>query len=103
MANCLYIKGPTRLAVMTELPEGGFRYKLAEGEVAVVRPCSFGFPLQEEWTTSQLMTSEGYILVGNLIKQLTTKLGIKHCLKCRGRQYRYNRAGIEFQKKLLGK
>ena len=45
------------------------------------------------------MTSDG-IMVGNIIKKVTTALGIKQCLKCKGRQIRYNEKGLEIQQKV---
>lgn len=46
-----------------------------------------------------LVTEDG-LMVGNIIKAVTTKLGIKQCLACKGRQRRYNERGLEIQKKV---
>lgn len=46
-----------------------------------------------------LLTSEG-IMVGNIIKKVTSALGIKQCMACKGRQRRYNEKGLAIQRKL---
>jgi len=48
---------------------------------------------------NDIITDQG-ILVGNVIKKVTSALGIKQCLKCKGRQRRYNEKGLELQQKV---
>ena len=96
---CLFIKGPRSLRVITQDTNGGFRYSLQPGEVAVVRPCKFS--QDEAQDLESIWTSDG-IMIGNIIKKVTTALGIKQCLACKGRQRALNRKGLEIQKRWLG-
>lgn len=50
---------------------------------------------------NSLITSDG-LMLGNIVKKVTTALGIRQCLKCKGRQRRLNDAGINFQAKIKG-
>lgn len=96
---CLFIKGPNSFRIITSDNNGGFRYSLNEGEVAVIRPCNFS--PDEPHDFDSVWTSEG-VMIGNLVKKVTNALGIKQCLACRGRQMALNRKGLELQKKWLG-
>ena len=96
---CLFIKGPHTFRIITSDTNGGFRYSLTEGEVAVVRPCKFS--RDEDSDLDSIWSSDG-LMVGNLIKKVTTALHFKHCLKCTGRQIRLNQRGLELQKRWLG-
>ena len=46
-----------------------------------------------------IFTSEG-LMVGNLIKKVTSAIGIKQCLACKGRQQAYNQRGLAIQHKI---
>ena len=46
-----------------------------------------------------LVTPEG-IMIGNVIKTITSALGIKQCMKCKRRQERFNDRGLEIQAKV---
>lgn len=48
---------------------------------------------------NSLFTEDGF-MVGNAIKKVTTALGIKQCLTCKGRQRAYNAKGVEIQNKI---
>lgn len=60
-----------------------------------------------DWTCSghylqdyeHVITAEGFML-GNAIKKVTHALGIKQCLRCKGRQHQYNERGIRIQQAL---
>ena len=47
----------------------------------------------------KIWTSDG-LMVGNVIKKVTTFLRIPQCMACRGRQIAYNRRGLEIQAKI---
>jgi hypothetical protein len=46
-----------------------------------------------------VFTKEGFML-GNAIKKVTSALGIRQCMACKGRQRDYNEKGIAIQRKL---
>ena len=46
-----------------------------------------------------VITPDG-IMLGNVVKKVTTALGIKQCLKCKGRQRRLNEKGLKLQNKV---
>ena len=96
---CLFIKGANTFRIITQDNNGGFRYSLTEGEVAVVRPCKFS--KDEAGDLDSIWSSDG-LMIGNLIKKVTTVLHIKHCLRCTGRQVQLNKRGLELQKRWLG-
>ena len=96
---CLFIKGPHTFRIITQDTNGGFRYSLQPGEVAAVRPCKFS--KDEASDLESIFTSDG-LMLGNLVKKVTTALHLKHCLRCTGRQIRLNQRGLELQKKWLG-
>lgn len=48
-----------------------------------------------------IIVKEG-LLIGNVIKKVTSALGIKQCMKCQKRQLRYNEKGLEIQEKIKG-
>lgn len=96
---CLFIKGAHSLRVITQDENGGFRYSLREGEVAVVRPCKFSDG--EAADLDSIWSSDG-LMIGNLVKKVTTAIGIKQCLQCKGRQQSWNSKGLELQKRWLG-
>lgn len=50
---------------------------------------------------NSIFTDDGFML-GNAIKKVTSALGIKQCLSCRGRQRAYNDKGLEIQQKIKG-
>lgn len=96
---CLFIKGPQSLRVITQDENGGFRYSLQPDEIAVVRPCKFSdgeaSDLESIWSSDGLM-------IGNIVKKVTSAIGIKQCLQCKGRQRAWNAKGLELQKRWLG-
>ena len=96
---CLFIKGVNTFRIITQDTNGGFRYSLQEGEVAVVRPCKFS--RDEAGDLDSIWSSDG-LMIGNLVKKVTAALHLKHCLRCTGRQIRLNQRGLELQKKWLG-
>lgn len=44
-----------------------------------------------------IITTDG-LMVGNLVKAITNKLGIKQCLSCKGRQRKLNEKGLAVQR-----
>lgn len=46
-----------------------------------------------------LITPEG-VMIGNVVKRITSALGIKQCMKCRRRQERFNDRGLAIQQKI---
>lgn len=71
-----------------------------EGAVFRFRPGEYVVGSVGDDLTS-LVTSDG-IMLGNIVKKVTSALGIKQCLKCKGRQRQWNDKGLEIQEKLKG-
>lgn len=95
----ILLKGPLGERWIKE----GENFRFLPGEVvaedekgnSIIRGGSFN--LQDNLQDS--FTGDG-LLIGNVIKNLTSALGIRQCLKCKQRQLRYNQKGLEIQQKI---
>ena len=91
----ILLKGPLGERWIKE----GENFRFLPGEMVVedekgnsiIRGGSFN--LQDSFTRDGL-------LIGNVIKNITSALGIKTCLKCKQRQLRYNQRGLKLQAKI---
>jgi hypothetical protein len=79
---------------------------LAEGDDKLVRGTKKGDIIKEVlWNcgpnpiSDDVFTPQG-LMVGNLVKKVTAAVGIKQCFRCRGRQRRWNKRGLEVQQKV---
>ena len=79
--------------------EEGEPFRFLPGEVVAVNAEGQSIIESPGYNLTNFITKDG-ILFGNVIKKVTTAFGIKHCLKCKGRQLRYNEKGLELQQKL---
>lgn len=93
---CLVLRSPTTLRLIPSA-DGGFRYELRPGEQIV--GISYSCAPQPEDNFESIVTSDG-LMLGNLVKKITSTLGIKQCLRCKGRQRRLNEIGLVVQRKL---
>ena len=81
--------------------------KIGENVNYVKQPGEEIVPGLIDWTCNghylgdyeHVFTAEGFML-GNAIKKVTSVLGIKQCMACKGRQRDYNEKGINLQRKL---
>ena len=91
---CLRVKSARGVRLIPEGPDGNVRGRMADEVImGVVWDCG-PHPI-----TEKVFTQDG-LMVGNLIKKVTTALGIKQCFKCKRRQQRWNAKGLAIQKKL---
>lgn len=94
---CLKVQGPNYIRVIAEGADGNVRGMLpTERIVGSVMKCG---PQDADYDLDSWITSEGF-MIGNIIKSVTSAVGIKQCLACRGRQINYNRKGLEFQQRI---
>ena len=94
---CLKVQGPNYIRLIAEGPDRNVR-GVRPGEVILGAVMNCG-PNAISYDLDSLITTEG-LMIGNIIKAVTNKLGIKQCLSCKGRQQRFNQKGIEFQRKI---
>lgn len=94
---CLKIQRGNTIIVLPESPDLNVRGMIA-GDKIIGTDMQCGEILTYDDLES-LVTSDG-LMVGNLVKAVTNKLGIKQCLACKGRQRNLNARGLQLQKKL---
>lgn len=93
---CLKVMSLRGMRVLPEGPDGNVRGMLPDERIVGVDMDCAQLPADN---LSDIFTSEG-LMIGNLIKKVTNTLGIKQCMSCKGRQYRYNQKGLELQRKI---
>ena len=93
---CLKVMSVRGLRVIPEAPDGNCYGKLLDEVIVGVDFNCAGNPVDD---LNSIFTDEG-LMIGNLVKKVTTAIGIKQCLSCRGRQQRLNLKGLELQRKL---
>lgn len=97
---CFLLKGPRgERWQAAERP-----YRLYPGEAIVPGRVKYNCGPQDttyapEDNFESVWGDEG-LLLGNVVKKVTTALHIKQCEPCKGRQHRWNRRGLEWQRKL---
>lgn len=84
------------LRMIPESPDGNCYGKLPREVIVGVDYDCGATPLDD---LRSLVTAEG-VMVGNIVKAITTKLGIKQCLACKGRQRQLNIRGLNLQQKI---
>ena len=94
---CLKVQGPNYIRLIAEGDDGNVRgMRLGEVIIGSVMECG---PQSVSYDLDSLITQDG-LMVGNIIKAVTNKLGIKQCLACKGRQWHYNQKGLEIQNRI---
>jgi hypothetical protein len=93
---CLKVISARGIRVLAEGRDGNIRGKLPDERILGV---DFRCNAQSQDDLTSLITEDG-IMVGNVIKAVTTALGIKQCLACKGRQRAYNQRGLDLQRKV---
>jgi hypothetical protein len=91
---CLKVLRGDKYLIMAEGPDGLVRGTI-KGDIIkeVLWDCGPN-PISEK-----VFAPEG-LMVGNLVKKVTKALRIKQCFRCRGRQRRWNKKGLEVQQKI---
>ena len=93
---CLKVTGPYGPRLIAESPDGNV-HGVRPGETIVGSEMACGpQAIGIQYDFDSLITPEG-LMIGNVIKKVTTALGISHCLACHQRQQRYNQKGLEIQ------
>lgn len=94
---CLKVQGPNYIRLIAEGPDGNVR-GMRPNEVILGSVMGCG-PNSVSYDLDSLITPDG-LMIGNIIKKVTSAVGIKQCLRCKGRQQRYNQKGIELQQRV---
>ena len=100
---CFKINGPRGSRLQPEQEN----YSLAPGEYIVEGyvdwSCGKQIPGDPAYVDrGDVMVADGNVMLGNVVKKITTALHIPHCFRCSQRQRRWNEAGIRVQEKLKG-
>ena len=94
---CLKIQRGNTIIVLPEASDLNIRGMIAGDRIiGTDMRCGEILPYDD---LDSLLTSDG-LMVGNLVKAVTNKLGIKQCLACKGRQRNLNARGLKLQQKL---
>ena len=94
---CLRVRSERGIRLIPESPDGNVHGMLPDEVIAgVVMECG---PTLIIDNLDALVTPEG-LMVGNIIKRVTSAVGIKQCLACKGRQRDLNQRGLAIQQKI---
>lgn len=93
---CFTLRGPNGDRKVAE----NENYRLSPGEAIVPGLIDWNCDGHNHSNDLESIISDEGFMLGNAIKKVTHAVGITQCMKCKGRQRRYNDAGLVIQQKI---